>query len=76
MEILQEERTVTGEYYAALLDKLNGEIKKNSQHGEGEGPGDIDSSRKPMCIWKACKFRTTNVRHLKATIWTQIQLCQ
>lgn len=28
MEILQEERTVTGECYAALLDKLNGEIKK------------------------------------------------
>jgi len=32
IDYLQKGRTVTGEYYAALLDKLNDEIKKKRPH--------------------------------------------
>ena len=32
IDYLQKGRTITGEYYAALLDKLNDEIKKKRPH--------------------------------------------
>jgi len=34
IDYLQKGRTDTGEYYAALLDKLNDEIKKKRPHDE------------------------------------------